>query len=36
MITDPKTGEKFVRRVPIKKGATLLFNDRLGDGPPEA
>ena len=34
MVIDAETGEQFLRRVPLKKGARALFNDAAGDPPP--
>ena len=34
MVVDAKTGEQFLRRVPLKKGARALFDDASGNPPP--
>ena len=34
MVVDAETGEQFLRRVPLKKGARALFDDASGNPPP--
>lgn len=34
MVVDAETGEQFLRRVPLKKGARALFGDDASGNPP--